>query len=137
MIGRITNDVQNLVSNRNELFNRFEELKFNLKSEIEKQTELEKLLSDRKDEIENLKSGLNSLVSIDDINSLVEDIKQSFEMFVLNTPRESVLPGDILERIERIEQKLAIIPTFEIIKTKEQPVVKASIPKLNISKKKK
>jgi len=137
MIGRITNDVQNLVSNRNELFNRFEELKFNLKSEIEKQTELEKLLSDCKDEIENLKSGLNSLVSIDDINALVEDIKQSFEMFVLNTPRESVLPGDILERIERIEQKLAIIPTFEIIKTEEQPVVKSSIPKLNISKKKK
>jgi len=101
---------------------------------IMKQNELKQRLEELKNELEEVKTYFNTVVSMDDLNVLVQDIKSSFELFVNNTPRNH---DDFESRIKALEEKLS---KFEIIQTNveaTQPTtIKKEIPKLNLEKKK-
>lgn len=107
---------------------------FEVKNQItEKHKEVLQTVEELKQQLSDIKE---NCVNVDDLDSLVQDIKQSFELFVNNTPREVCIPADLLMRLEALEQKMVNMPNIELINTQLETNNKSSkVPKLNIKKK--
>lgn len=127
MIGKssfinITSDLSRVVEDRQQLF--------------QKQNELKLRLEEVQHELEEVKTYFNTVVSMDDLNVLVQDIKSSFELFVNNTPRNPI-NDEYESRIKALEDKLSKIEIIQTnVETAQQPTIKKEIPKLNLEKKK-
>jgi len=135
MIGKtlqtnITSDVSKFLDEKNQL--------------TQKQSEIKNTIESLNKELEQLKECLNTCVSVDDIGILVQDIKNSFELFVVQTPRSN--DDEIIKRLNALESKVAEIPDMKIIQNSSglpvdhtslsSRIEKREIPKLNITKKK-
>jgi len=135
MIGKtlqtnITTDVSKFLDDKNQL--------------AQKQCEIKNKIENLNKELEDLKESMSSCVSVDDISVLVQDIKNSFELFASQTPRSN--DDEIIKRLNALEAKVAEIPDMKIIQsssglpidntTLSSRIEKREIPKLNISKKK-
>ena len=135
MIGKtlhtnITSDVSKFFDEKNQL--------------VQKQCEIKQRIENLNKELEDLKECFNTCVSVDDIGVLVQDIKNSFELFVVQTPRSN--DDEIIKRLTALETRVAEIPEMKIIQhssglpvdhtTISSRIEKREIPKLNISKKK-
>ena len=107
---------------------------------VQKQCEIKNKIEDLNNELEELRVYMNTCVSVDDINGLVQDIKNSFELFVNQTPRSN--DDELVRRLNALEARVAEIPDMKIIQNvaslsvEPSPVsCKKEIPKLNIRKK--
>jgi len=129
MIGKSISNNFNLTNDLSKVFEDRTQL-------IKKQDELKEKIELYKEELEELRMSLNTVVSIDDLNILVQDIKQSFELFVNNTPRDN--KNEELEiRLKTLEEKLNKIEIIQTSCDNENITTnKKAIPKLNLEKKK-
>jgi len=106
---------------------------------VQKQCEIKNKIEELNNELEELRVYMNTCVSVDDINGLVQDIKNSFELFVNQTPRSN--DDELVRRLNALEARVAEIPDMRIIsqaqvQCESTPVSnKKEIPKLNIRKK--
>ena len=132
---RICEHVNNLVEHKSVMNENIKELQTAIccsDKEIEaSRVVLDKLYAD----VDALKK---SVVSNDDIEELVIDIRSSFELFVNNTPRhDDVKLKNLEERFNALNEKFEALGLGEEV---EVEVIKKSssrgIPKLNLVKKK-
>lgn len=139
MIGLIKTDVQKMCENRNETMNKLQDL-IQKNEDLSKRIEaLEKLVQDYDKELSDYSQLLselkNNCVMVTDIQALVEDIKQSFELFVNATPRGN--ESEIAKRLEELEKKFESVPDIKLIDKSLQAIENVKVPKLNIQKKNK
>jgi len=123
----ITSDVSRLFNEKNEL--------------IEKQKELKEKIEELTLDLDEIRRYFNTCVNVDDLTGLVNDIKSSFELFVVQTPRQN--DDEIVKRLAALEARVSEIPDMRLIPCQQNVSVEPSpvsckkeIPKLNISKRK-
>ena len=87
-----------------------------------------------------LKELVKTHINYDDINLIMEDIKESFETYINATPRGGI-SDELTQKILELDERISILqsafdnmPRMEVIETEPLPV-KRNIPKLAIVKK--
>ena len=106
MIGHCNHNIQNHVKSICTINDNTNEAIQKLKKDIEDSNKQLCLLEDQISVIKKELAEYKSLyVTFDDITELVNDIKESFNLFVLATPRPDIDPK-ILERIQELEDKM-------------------------------
>ena len=99
---KITQHLTNYVQNKEIINQEMDELKQKIENSAtsckEQSSKLEKLLS----EVEQVKEALKNAVNSEDLNDLVEDVRNSFELFLNNTPRQN----QIEQQLKAVEQRI-------------------------------
>lgn len=138
----IVNHVSNICESRNAYSIELNKLKEQAKSNMENLEIMKIDLQQLKSEIQSFKDFENKYVTMDELNEVVNDVKNSFELFLNLTPRsddklEHVLKNinDLEQRIQTLQQQYESIPVEFAIENTQVPV-KRNIPKLNIKTKK-
>ena len=128
MIG-LSNHVRSLCETKTNAIDKFNELNAKVEQLINENQTLLNEINRLKTILENIQ---NSYISNIEIQDLVTDIKDSFEVFMNNTPRATPSP-DLENRIKNLEEKINNSAySFEIV----EKVQERKIPKLNLQKKK-
>ena len=90
------------------------------------------------EELNTLKELVKTHINYDDINLIMEDIKESFETYINATPRG--ISDELTQKIIELDERISLLqsafdnqPRMEIIETVLP--VKRNIPKLSIVKK--
>lgn len=135
----------------NDIKKTIEEVKTKRADNIEKVDEIKKTISnlnehiinttnkldEHKKELEEHKKEFNDLLNnyatIDNLNDVIKEVKDSFELYINMTPREPNELKNIIERINILEDKINTMP--QIIEIAPEKKSK-SIPKLDLIKKK-
>lgn len=129
MLNLISNDIKKLVSDK----------KINIaeQKEIIQQKNALDLSAKFTEELNALKALVETHINYDEINLIMEDIKESFETYLNQTPRG--VNDDISQKILELEDRMSLLqsafecqPRMEIIETVLP--VKRNIPKLSIKK---
>ena len=92
------------------------------------------------EELNTLKELVKTHINYDDINLIMEDIKESFETYINATPRG--ISDELTQKIIELDERISLLqsafdnmPRMEVIETVLP--VKRNIPKLSIIKAKK
>lgn len=130
----VSEDVKKICENRNVTLNELENHTKQLKKHEEQLNECFHKMNTMVHELEKIKSDCERLITEQDLDDLVVDIRNSFEMFVNSTPRPNndVKVVELENKLMSLENKIDSLGmnNIEII---EQP--KKHIPKLNLKKK--
>ena len=138
---RISSHLSNYVQNKETMSHDIDELKQKIEGSYKEQQEkYSKLLFD----VENIKEGLKTTVNVDDLNDLIDDVRNSFELFLNNTPRQNELEKLLrtLEvKVNDLEARMnAFFGNGEVelitVENTQKEVKKCKVPKLDISRKK-
>jgi len=137
---RISSHLSNYVQNKETMSHDIDELKQKIEGSYKEQQEkYSKLLFD----VENIKEGLKTTVNVDDLNDLIDDVRNSFELFLNNTPRQNELEKLLrtLEvKVNDLEARMnAFFGNGEVelitVENTQKEVKKCKVPKLDIKKK--
>ena len=131
MLNLISNDIKKIVNER--------KLNINEQKEIMQQKNVIDVTAKFTDELNTLKELVKTHINYDDINLIMEDIKESFETYINETPRNN--NDELTKKILELDERISILqsafdnmPRMEVIETEPLPV-KRNIPKLAIVKK--
>ena len=131
MLNLISNDIKKIVNER--------KLNINEQKEIMQQKNAIDVSAKFTDELNTLKELVKTHINYDDINLIMEDIKESFETYINETPRNN--NDELTKKILELDERISILqsafdnmPRMEVIETDPLPV-KRNIPKLSINKK--
>ena len=131
MLNLISNDIKKIVNDR--------KLNINEQKEIMQQKNVIDVTAKFTEELNTLKELVKTHINYDDINLIMEDIKESFETYINETPRNN--NDELTKKILELDERISILqsafdnmPRMEVIETEPLPV-KRNIPKLAIVKK--
>ena len=130
MLNLISNDIKKIVNER----------KLNIKEqkELTQQKNAVDVSAKFTEELNTLKELVKTHINYDDINLIMEDIKESFETYINATPRG--ISDELTQKIIELDERISLLqsamdnmPRMEVIETVLP--VKRNIPKLSIVKK--
>ena len=132
MLNLISNDIKKIVNER--------KLNINEQKEIMQQKNAIDVSAKFTEELNTLKELVKTHINYDDINLIMEDIKESFETYINATPRG--ISDELTQKIIELDERISLLqsamdnmPRMEVIETVLP--VKRNIPKLSIIKAKK
>ena len=130
MLNLISNDIKKIVNDR--------KLNINEQKEIMQQKNVIDVTAKFTEELNTLKELVKTHINYDDINLIMEDIKESFETYINATPRG--ISDELTQKIIELDERISLLqsafdnqPRMEVIETVLP--VKRNIPKLSIVKK--
>lgn len=130
MLNLISNDIKKIVNER--------KLNINEQKELTQQKNAVDVSAKFTEELNTLKELVKTHINYDDINLIMEDIKESFETYINATPRG--ISDELTQKIIELDERISLLqsafdnqPRMEIIETVLP--VKRNIPKLSIVKK--
>ena len=130
MLNLISNDIKKIVNER--------KLNINEQKEITQQKNAVDVSAKFTEELNTLKELVKTHINYDDINLIMEDIKESFETYINATPRG--ISDELTQKIIELDERISLLqsamdnmPRMEVIETVLP--VKLNIPKLSIVKK--
>ena len=130
MLNLISNDIKKIV---NEL-----KLNINEQKELTQQKNAVDVSAKFTEELNTLKELVKTHINYDDINLIMEDIKESFETYINATPRG--ISDELTQKIIELDERISLLqsamdnmPRMEVIETVLP--VKRNIPKLSIKRK--
>ena len=129
MLNLISNDIKKIVNER--------KLNINEQKELTQQKNAVDVSAKFTEELNTLKELVKTHINYDDINLIMEDIKESFETYINATPRG--ISDELTQKIIELDERISLLqsafdnqPRMEIIETVLP--VKRNIPKLSIVK---
>lgn len=132
MLNLISNDIKKIVNER--------KLNINEQKELTQQKNAVDVSAKFTEELNTLKELVKTHINYDDINLIMEDIKESFETYINATPRG--ISDELTQKIIELDERISLLqsafdnmPRMEVIETVLP--VKRNIPKLSIIKAKK
>ena len=130
MLNLISNDIKKIVNER--------KLNINEQKELTQQKNAVDVSAKFTEELNTLKELVKTHINYDDINLIMEDIKESFETYINATPRG--ISDELTQKIIELDERISLLqsafdnmPRMEVIETVLP--VKRNIPKLSIVKK--
>ena len=130
MLNLISNDIKKIVNER--------KLNINEQKELTQQKNAVDVSAKFTEELNTLKELVKTHINYDDINLIMEDIKESFETYINATPRG--ISDELTQKMIELDERISLLqsafdnqPRMEIIETVLP--VKRNIPKLSIVKK--
>ena len=132
MLNLISNDIKKIVNER--------KLNINEQKELTQQKNAVDVSAKFTEELNTLKELVKTHINYDDINLIMEDIKESFETYINATPRG--ISDELTQKIIELDERISLLqsafdnmPRMEVIDAVLP--VKRNIPKLSIIKAKK
>ena len=114
MLNLISNDIKKIVNDR--------KLNINEQKEIMQQKNVIDVTAKFTDELNTLKELVKTHINYDDINLIMEDIKESFETYINETPRNN--NDELTKKILELDERISILqsafdnmPRMEVIET--------------------
>ena len=130
MLNLISNDIKKIVNER--------KLNINEQKELTQQKNAVDVSAKFTEELNTLKELVKTHINYDDINLIMEDIKESFETYINATPRG--ISDELTQKIIELDERISLLqsafdnqPRMEVIETVLP--VKRNIPKLSIKRK--
>jgi len=145
--GKLTSHLSSFLQNKDALNSELDEIKNKIEKNVNTYSEFNNKFNTLYDEMSLIKEGLKSTVNAEDLNELVNDIRNSFEMFLNNTPRHNQIEQEIKAlqgRVEDLDKRMSalfnngeveVISVENTIPQKEMKS-KSKVPKLDITRKK-
>ena len=129
MLNLISNDIKKIVNER--------KLNINEQKELTQQKNAVDVSAKFTEELNTLKELVKTHINYDDINLIMEDIKESFETYINATPRG--ISDELTQKIIELDERISLLqsafdnqPRMEIIETVLP--VKRNIPNVKKTK---
>jgi len=146
--GKLTTHLSSFLQNKDLLNSELDEIKNKIEKNVNKYSEFNDKFNALYEEMTQIKEVLKTSVNAEDLNELVNDIRNSFEMFLNNTPRQNQIEQEIKAlqgRVEDLDKRMNTLfnnGEVEVISVEnsipQKELKKSSkIPKLEISRKSK